>query len=45
MDGARLKQASEFKYLGCVLAKQIHMLPSVIGKWRVGGKLRLLSSP
>ena len=30
-------------YLRCVLDNQVHMLPNVVGRWRVGGKLHVLS--
>ena len=41
VDGVRLEQVSEFKYF----KYQVQMMPSVVGRWRVKGKLRVPSDP
>ena len=45
MGGARLEQVSEFKYLERTLNNQVQTLPSVIGKWRMGGNFQMQSGP
>ena len=46
-----MEHVSEFKYLGYVLDRlgiagsEVQMLPSVVGRWGVGGKLLVLRSP
>ena len=42
VDGMRLEYVSEFQYLEYVFWRnRAQMLPSVIGRWRVGGKLQV----
>ena len=45
VDGIRLEQVSEFKYLGCVLDESGTDGQSVVGRWRVGGEWQVPLGP